>query len=184
LHPGSRDCRSLTSTPVLYNLIFANSHYPTPYSNSFHPAMASFSAARSRLPAVALFGNRHDRGVDDLAAHRQVALPLQIAVEVLEQRLDRARLRQSFPIKPHRLGVGNPAYRCAMSKKPIWPIAASPILASRHPDSNRSSLGTEIFRGAHRVLRFFMKRQETARRVGSITERRVWLAAAQGTRLG
>jgi hypothetical protein len=49
--------------------------------------------------------------VDDLATHRQVALLLQIAVEVLEQSLDHPRLRQLFPIKPHRLGVGNPVLK-------------------------------------------------------------------------
>ena len=31
--------------------------------------------------AVALFGNRHDRGVDDLATHRQIALILQVAID-------------------------------------------------------------------------------------------------------
>ena len=36
------------------------------------------------VPAVALLGHRHDRGVNDLATHRQVALLLQIALEVLE----------------------------------------------------------------------------------------------------
>ena len=39
---------------------------------------------RVLLAAVALFGNRHDRGVDDLAAHRQIALILQVAIERLE----------------------------------------------------------------------------------------------------
>ena len=34
--------------------------------------------------AVALFGYRHNRGVDDLAAHRQIALILQVAIERLE----------------------------------------------------------------------------------------------------
>ena len=59
------------------------------------------------VTAVALLGDRYDRRVDDLAAHRQVALLLQIAVEVLEQRLDHARPRQLFPVEPHRLGVGD-----------------------------------------------------------------------------
>ena len=59
------------------------------------------------VTAVALLGDRYDRRVDDLAAHRQVALLLQIAVEVLEQRLDHARSRQLFPVEPHRLGVGD-----------------------------------------------------------------------------
>ncbi len=39
---------------------------------------------RVLLAAVALFGHRHDRGVDDLAAHRQIALILQVAIERLE----------------------------------------------------------------------------------------------------
>ena len=39
---------------------------------------------RVLLAAVALFGYRHNRGVDDLAAHRQIALILQVAIERLE----------------------------------------------------------------------------------------------------
>ena len=73
------------------------------------PALGRLAILDPRVvvPAIALFGHRHDRGVDDLAAHRQVALLLQIAVEVLEQCLDHARLRQLFPVEPHRLGVGD-----------------------------------------------------------------------------
>ena len=45
--------------------------------------------------------------VDDLAAHREVALTLQMAVEVVEQRLDHARLGQLLAVQPDRLGVGD-----------------------------------------------------------------------------
>ena len=66
---------------------------------------------RVLVTAVALLGDRNDRGVDDLAAHRQVAPLLQRAVEGIEQRLDHPRLRQVFAVEPHRLGVGNPVLK-------------------------------------------------------------------------
>src|SRR3954462_4019382 len=58
--------------------------------------------------AVALHGRRHDGGVDDLAAHGQVAPALQMGIEGLEQRLDQPRLRELLAIQPDRLGVGDP----------------------------------------------------------------------------
>ena len=66
---------------------------------------------RVLVTAVALLGDRDDRGVDDLAAHRQVAPLLQRAVEGIEQRLYHPRLRQVFAVEPHRLGVGNPVLK-------------------------------------------------------------------------
>src|SRR4051794_26303076 len=58
--------------------------------------------------AVALHGRRHEGGVDDLAAHGQVAPALQMGIEGLEQRLDQPRLRELLAIQPDRLGVGDP----------------------------------------------------------------------------
>ena len=49
---------------------------------------------------------RDDRGVDDLARHREVTLALQPTVEGGKQLLDRAGPGQVLPEQPHRLGVG------------------------------------------------------------------------------
>lgn len=57
---------------------------------------------------VALLWRRHDGGVHDLAAHREVAGPGEVLVEQREQVLDRLRLREVFAEQPDRLGVGNP----------------------------------------------------------------------------
>ena len=57
------------------------------------------------ITAVALFGNRDDRSVDNLATHRQITLFFQIAVEVLKQGFDHPSVSQLFPVHPYRLGV-------------------------------------------------------------------------------
>jgi hypothetical protein len=62
---------------------------------------ASFSAA------VTLLGNRHDRGIDHLAAARNVALRLQMLAEVLEQLLNQTGLPQRLSEQPQRRAVGN-----------------------------------------------------------------------------
>jgi hypothetical protein len=56
---------------------------------------------------VMLFGRRHDRCIDDLSAHGEVALVLQISVEQIKQVFHCARLRQRLAIEPQGLGVGN-----------------------------------------------------------------------------
>jgi hypothetical protein len=49
--------------------------------------------------------NRYERGINDLTAHRQVALFFQIAVKVLEQGIDHAALRKLIAVQPDRLGI-------------------------------------------------------------------------------
>ena len=66
---------------------------------------------------VALLGSRYQRGVDDLAAHRDVARRAQRHIELREQRLDRLRLRQLLSEQPNRARVGN-AVGEAEPKKP------------------------------------------------------------------
>ena len=58
--------------------------------------------------AVALHGRGHDGGVDDLAAHGQVAPAFQIGVEGIKQRLDQPCLRELLAIEPNRCRVRDP----------------------------------------------------------------------------
>src|SRR3954454_11377363 len=60
------------------------------------------------LAAWALHGRRHDGGVNDLAAHGQIAPALQRGVEGIKQRLDQPRLRELLAIQPHCRRVGHP----------------------------------------------------------------------------
>jgi hypothetical protein len=45
------------------------------------------------LPRIIVFWRRNDRRIDDLSAHREVALVLQISVEQVEQLFHRIRFR-------------------------------------------------------------------------------------------
>jgi hypothetical protein len=55
--------------------------------------------------------------LEDLSSPRDVTLPRQIAVELLEQRLHHTRLRQRLAIKPDRLGIRHPILE-AKAQKP------------------------------------------------------------------
>src|SRR5271169_6942515 len=57
--------------------------------------------------AVALLGHRHHRGVDHLAATRNVALRLQMLAKALEQSLNQAGLRQRLTEQPQRRAIRN-----------------------------------------------------------------------------
>lgn len=57
------------------------------------------------LIRVALLGRGHERGIDDLPAHRDVACLTQRRVEPIEQRLDGASLGQLLAKQPDRAGV-------------------------------------------------------------------------------
>jgi hypothetical protein len=57
------------------------------------------------IPGVVVARHRHDGGVQNLPASRNAALPRQMAVEFLEERLHQARPSQSLAIEPDRLGV-------------------------------------------------------------------------------
>ncbi len=59
--------------------------------------------------AIALLRRRHDRGVDDLPAHRQIASLGEVLVEAGEQVLHRAGLREKLAEQPDRLGIRNPS---------------------------------------------------------------------------
>jgi hypothetical protein len=53
------------------------------------------------------FGNRHDRGINHLAAARNVALRLQMLAKALEQRLNQTGLRKRLSEQPQRRAVRN-----------------------------------------------------------------------------
>jgi hypothetical protein len=57
-----------------------------------------------------------------LPAARDVALPRQIAVELLEKRLDNTRLRKPLAIEPDGLGVGDAVFQ-PQTKEASWPKA-------------------------------------------------------------
>ena len=55
---------------------------------------------------VALLGRGHQRGIDDLPAHGEIAALLELAVEVGEQHVERTRLGQLLAEQPDRVGIG------------------------------------------------------------------------------
>src|SRR5467141_3762978 len=57
------------------------------------------------LLRVALLGHRHNRGVNDLAAARNVARGLEMLAEALEQLVDQPGLRQRLAKQPDRGGI-------------------------------------------------------------------------------
>src|SRR6202790_4521582 len=59
------------------------------------------------VAAIALFGNRHDGGINHLAAARTVALSLQMLAKALEQPLNETGLRKRLAEQPQRRTVRN-----------------------------------------------------------------------------
>src|SRR5256885_548333 len=57
------------------------------------------------LLRVALLGHRHNRGVNDLAAARNIALSLKMLAEALKQLVDQPGLRQRLAKQPDRGGI-------------------------------------------------------------------------------
>ena len=55
-----------------------------------------------------MFGRRHDRGVDDLTAHRQEAFRPERLVKAPEQAINSVGLLQRLAERPDRVGVWNP----------------------------------------------------------------------------
>ena len=54
---------------------------------------------------VALLGSGHQRRVDDLPAHREIAALLELAVEIGKQRVQRADFGQLLTKQPDRIGI-------------------------------------------------------------------------------
>ncbi len=54
---------------------------------------------------VTLLGYRYDRGINDLPLSGLVSLPIQVAIESLEQRLNHTVLYQHFPKQPDGGGI-------------------------------------------------------------------------------
>lgn len=63
------------------------------------------------LAAIVVARHRDDGGIKDLSSPRDITLSRKIAVELLEQRLHQACLRQRLAIKPDRLGIGHPVLK-------------------------------------------------------------------------
>src|SRR5664280_2566209 len=59
------------------------------------------------VATITLFGNRHDRGINHLAAASDVALRFQMLAKTLEQFLDQTGLRKRLPEQPKRRAVRN-----------------------------------------------------------------------------
>src|SRR5258706_1669813 len=57
------------------------------------------------LLGVTLLGHRHNCGVNDLSAARNVALGLEMLAETLKQLVDQPGLRQGLPEQPERAGI-------------------------------------------------------------------------------
>ncbi|KRB31033.1 hypothetical protein ASD99_21785 [Mesorhizobium sp. Root695] len=74
--------------------------------------------------AVALLRRRHDRGIDDLAAHRQIARLAEVLVEPGKQALRRPSLRKVFPKHQIVLASGtlspSPCPRNRMKENRSW----------------------------------------------------------------
>lgn len=94
-------------------------------SRSFWRSFAGLSFhASGTLPAlisafgiaVALLRRRHDRGIDDLAAHCEIAGPGEVLVEAGKQVLHRAGLREVLAEQPYRLGVWHPVAKAKLEE--------------------------------------------------------------------
>jgi hypothetical protein len=81
---------------------------------------------RVPLATVALPRRGDDAGVDDLSAHRQVALRAKVGVERVAQTLDHAGLGQRLAIRPQRRGVRHPVLdprpEDAHERQPVAPL--------------------------------------------------------------
>jgi hypothetical protein len=67
-----------------------------------------FFDGRVLVARIVVARHRHNGGVKDLPAPRNIPLPRQMTVEQPEQLLHLAGLRQCVAIKPDRLGIGHP----------------------------------------------------------------------------
>src|SRR5579871_3843683 len=75
------------------------------------------------VAAIALLGNRHDRGIDHLAAARNVALRLQMLAKALEQLLNQTGLRKRLSEQPQRRAVRN----AVLDAEPQKPRERQPV---------------------------------------------------------
>src|SRR5450631_2205692 len=71
------------------------------------------------VAAIALLGNRHDRGINHLAATRNVALGLQMLAKALEQLLNQTGLRKRLSEQPQRRAVRNAVLD---AEPPTWAV--------------------------------------------------------------
>src|SRR6476620_2097087 len=112
---------------------------------------ATFTERLLLLLCVALLRRRDDRGIDNLAAHRQEARSPQKLVEAPEQGVDSTGSLQSLPECPDRIGIGNrirhadPQEYLEINKSfnppqivALWPRA--PVTAPRHRRTPASAL--------------------------------------------
>src|SRR3984893_12238210 len=75
------------------------------------------------VAAIALFGNRHDRGVNHLAAARNVALRLQMLAKARNHRPNQPALRKRLSAQPQRRAVRN----AVLNAKPQKPRERQPV---------------------------------------------------------
>ena len=71
-----------------------------------HPALLDRCFLRF---GIALFGCRHDSGVDDLAAHGKIAPILERRIEAGEEFIYGLGIYQAFPEQPHRRRIRHSA---------------------------------------------------------------------------
>src|SRR6195256_6617075 len=80
------------------------------------------------LLRVALLGARHNRGVNDLAAARNVALGLEMLAEALKQLVDQPGLRQRLAKQPDRGGIRHWVLEFQIEKAHERPAVADQVL--------------------------------------------------------
>jgi len=79
---------------------------------------------------VPLLGRRHQRGIDDLPAHRQIAAFLQLPVKISEQCVERAGIGQTLAKRSDRVGIGRCCTKIkAQKSQPTQPVADQPFHA-------------------------------------------------------
>src|ERR1700730_9345465 len=98
------------TNPATRRVLLSTEHVLDAGSNSALPVVIL-------VAAIALLGSRHDRGINHLAATRNVALGLQILAEALKQLLNQTGLRKRLSEQPQRRAVRN-AVLDAESQKP------------------------------------------------------------------
>src|SRR3981189_2021785 len=80
------------------------------------------------LLRVALLGHRHNRGVNDLAAARNVALGLEMLAEALKQLVDQPGLRQRLAKQPNCGGIRHWVLEFQIEKAHERPAVADQVL--------------------------------------------------------
>src|SRR5712672_1613792 len=80
------------------------------------------------LLRVALLGHRHNRGVNDLAAARNVARGLEMLAEALKQLVDQPGLRQRLAKQPDRGGIRHWVLEFQIEKAHERPAVADQVL--------------------------------------------------------